>query len=223
MQNFTIARENMIESQVRPNGITDQRLIAAMSKVPREQFVPDNLKSIAYMDEDIALPVGEGGTRRYLLEPMAFARLVQAAKVQADDIVLDVGGGTGYSAAVLGQLAQTVVAIESDGALVQTANENMLRLEASNVAIIESALKDGYAAEGPYDAIIINGRVGVVPEDLLAQLADGGRLVAVVGTTDVAQARVYTRSGSQIADRHVFDASIPALSEFDQPNPGFRF
>ncbi|MDX1718208.1 MAG: protein-L-isoaspartate O-methyltransferase [Anderseniella sp.] len=223
MQNFTIARENMIESQVRPNGITDQRLIAAMSKVPREQFVPDNLKSIAYMDEDIALPVGEGGTRRYLLEPMAFARLVQAAKVQADDIVLDVGGGTGYSAAVLGQLAQTVVAIESDGALVQTANENMLRLEASNVAVIESALKDGYAAEGPYDAIIINGRVGVVPEDLLAQLADGGRLVAVVGTTDVAQARVYTRSGSQIADRHVFDASIPALSEFDAPPPGFQF
>ena len=223
MQNFTIARENMIESQVRPNGITDQRLIAAMSKVPREQFVPDTLKSIAYMDEDIALPVGEGGTRRYLLEPMAFARLVQAAKVQADDIVLDVGGGTGYSAAVLGQLAQTVVAIESDGALVQTANENMLRLEASNVAVIESALKDGYAAEGPYDAIIINGRVGVVPEDLLAQLADGGRLVAVVGPTDVAQARVYTRSGSQIADRHVFDASIPALSEFDAPPPGFQF
>jgi hypothetical protein len=87
MQNFSIARENMIESQVRPNGITDQRLITAMSQVPREQFVPDNLKSIAYMDEDIALPVGEGGTRRYLLEPMAFARLVQAAKVEAGDIV----------------------------------------------------------------------------------------------------------------------------------------
>jgi protein-L-isoaspartate(D-aspartate) O-methyltransferase len=223
MQNFTIARENMIESQVRPNGITDRRLIEAMSQVPREQFVPDHLKPIAYMDEDIALPVGEGGSRRYLLEPMAYARLVQAARVQPGDIVLDVGGGTGYSAAVLSHLAQTVVAIESDAAMVQTANENMLRLEASNVAVVESGLKDGHAAEAPYDAIIINGRAAAIPDELLAQLADGGRLVAVVGTTDVAQARVYTRSGDQVADRHVFDASIPALAEFVAPPPGFQF
>lgn len=223
MQNFTIARENMIESQVRPNGITDHRLISAMSRVPREQFVPDSLKSIAYMDEDIALPMGEGGARRFLIEPMAYARLVQAAKVKPSDIVLDVGGGSGYSAAVLSHLAQTVVAIESDAALVQAANENMLRLEASNVAVVESSLKDGHSAEGPYDVIIINGRVGVVPDELLNQLADGGRLVAVVGATEVAQARLYTRSGDQVADRHVFDASIPALSEFDAPPAGFRF
>ena len=223
MLDYTVARENMIESQVRPNGITDRRLIDAMAAVPREQFVPAHLKPLAYMDEDIALVAGEGNSRRYLLEPMAYARMVQAAQISAGDLVLDIGAGSGYSAAVLSHLAQMVVAVESDAGLAKAANENLLRLEVSNVALVEAPLKAGYASEGPYNAIIINGRVEEVPEMLLDQLADGGRLVAVVGATDMARARVYTRSGNQIADRDVFDASIPALAEFDRPNPGFIF
>ena len=223
MLDYTVARENMIESQVRPNGITDRRLIDAMAAVPREQFVPAHLKPLAYMDEDIALVAGEGNSRRYLLEPMAYARMVQAARISADDLVLDIGAGSGYSAAVLSHLAQMVVAVESDAGLAKAANENLLRLEVSNVALVEAPLKAGYAAEGPYNAIIINGRVEEVPEMLLDQLADGGRLVAVVGATDMARARVYTRSGNQIADRDVFDASIPALAEFDRPQQGFTF
>ena len=223
MLDYSVARENMIESQVRPNGITDRRVIEAMGRVPREQFVPEHLRPIAYMDEDIALPVGEGGARRYLLEPMAFARMLQAARVQPTDLVLDIATGSGYSAAVLGHLAQTVVAVESDTALAQAANENLLRLETANVAVVEQPLTGGHAAEAPYDIIIINGRVAAVPEALLKQLADGGRLIAVVGTADVSQARVYTRSGDQVAERHVFDASIPALGEFDLPPAGFQF
>jgi len=223
MLDYTVARENMIESQVRPNGITDRRLIDAMAAVPREQFVPAHLKPLAYMDEDIALVAGEGNSRRYLLEPMAYARMVQAARISADDLVLDIGAGSGYSAAVLSHLAQMVVAVESDAGLAKAANENLLRLEVSNVALVEAPLKAGYASEGPYNAIIINGRVEEVPEMLLDQLADGGRLVAVVGATDMARARVYTRSGNQIADRDVFDASIPALAEFDRPQQGFTF
>lgn len=223
MLDYTVARENMIESQVRPNGITDRRLIDAMAAVPREQFVPAHLKPLAYMDEDIALVAGEGNSRRYLLEPMAYARMVQAARISADDLVLDIGAGSGYSAAVLSHLAQMVVAVESDAGLAKAANENLLRLEVSNVALVEAPLKTGYAAEAPYNAIIINGRVEEVPEMLLDQLADGGRLVAVVGATDMARARVYTRSGNQIADRDVFDASIPALAEFDRPQQGFIF
>ncbi len=223
MLDYTVARENMIESQVRPNGITDRRLIDAMAAVPREQFVPAHLKPLAYMDEDIALVAGEGNSRRYLLEPMAYARMVQAARISPEDLVLDIGAGSGYSAAVLSHLAQMVVAVESDAGLAKAANENLLRLEVSNVALVEAPLKAGYASEGPYNAIIINGRVEEVPEMLLDQLADGGRLVAVVGATDMARARVYTRSGNQIADRDVFDASIPALAEFDRPNPGFIF
>lgn len=223
MLDYNLARENMIESQVRPNGITSRPLIDAMAAIPREQFVPANLKPLAYMDEDVALPVGEGGARRYLIEPMAYARLVQTARVEPSDIVLDIATGPGYSAAVLGHLAQTVVAIESDPALVAQANENLLRLEVSNVAVIEAPLKDGHAAEAPYNAIIINGRVEQVPQALLSQLADGGRLVAVVGTTEMARARVYTRSGDQFAERDVFDASIPKLPEFDCPPAGFQF
>jgi len=223
MLDYSVARENMIESQVRPNGITDRRLIDAMSSVPREQFVPAHLKPIAYMDEDIALPSGEGATRRYLLEPMAYARMVQAARIDADDLVLDIGGGPGYSAAVLSHLAQMVVAVESDPVLAQAANENLMRLEVSNVAVVEAPLKDGHPAEAPYNAIIINGRVEEVPQTLLAQLADGGRLVAVVGSTDVSRACVFTRSGNQFAERDVFDASVPALVEFARPQPGFTF
>jgi len=223
MLDYSVARENMIESQVRPNGITDRRLIDAMSAVPREQFVPADMKSIAYMDDDLTLVGGEGGARRYLLEPMAYARMVQAARIAPGDLVLDVGSGSGYSAAVLSHLAQMVVAVESDAGLAKTANENLLRLEVANVAVVEAPLKDGYAGEGPYNAIIINGRVEEVPANLLDQLADGGRLVAVVGATDVARARVFTRSGNQIAERDVFDASIPSLPEFDKPQPGFTF
>lgn len=223
MLDYSVARENMIESQVRPNGITDRRLIDAMAAVPREQFVPAHLKPLAYMDEDITLVAGEGNSRRYLLEPMAYARMVQAARIAPGDLVLDIGAGSGYSSAVLSHLAQMVVAVESDEGLAKAANENLLRLEVANVALVEALLKTGYASEGPYNAIIINGRVEEVPATLLDQLADGGRLVAVVGATDVARARVFTRSGNQIAERDVFDASIPALAEFDRPNPGFTF
>ena len=223
MLDYSVARENMIESQVRPNGITDRRLIDAMAAVPREQFVPAHLRSIAYMDEDIALVAGEGSSRRYLLEPMAYARMVQAARIAPGDLVLDIGTGSGYSAAVLSHLAQMVVAVESDAGLAKAANENLLRLEVANVAVVEAPLKDGYAGEGPYNAIIINGRAEEVPATLLDQLADGGRLVAVVGATDVARARVFTRSGEQIAERDVFDASIPPLSEFNRAPQGFTF
>jgi protein-L-isoaspartate(D-aspartate) O-methyltransferase len=223
MLDYSVARENMIESQVRPNGITDRRLIDAMAAVPREQFVPAHLKPLAYMDEDITLVAGEGNSRRYLLEPMAYARMVQAVRIAPGDLVLDIGPGSGYSSAVLSHLAQMVVAVESDEGLAKAANENLLRLEIANVALVEAPLKTGYASEGPYNAIIINGRVEEVPSTLLDQLVDGGRLVAVVGATDMARARVFTRSGNQIAERDVFDASIPALAEFDRPNPGFIF
>jgi protein-L-isoaspartate(D-aspartate) O-methyltransferase len=223
MLDFSVARENMIESQVRPNGITDRRVIDALAVVPREQFVPEAMKSLAYMDNDIALPVGEGGARRYLLEPMAYARMLQAARVKPGDIVLDVAGASGYSAAVLSFLAQTVVMIESDPALIQMANENLLRREAANVVTIETALPGGHPAEAPYDVIIINGRVAAVPDDLLNQLSPEGRLIAVVGMTDVSQARVYTRSGGTFTYRHAFDASVPSLNEFNPAPAGFRF
>ena len=121
MIDYAIARENMIESQVRPNGITDARVIDAMSEIPREVFVPEDIKSLAYMDEDVPLSVGSDGRKRHLMEPMAFARMLQAAAIQPDECVLDVGCATGYSSAVLSRLAQLVVSVEEDADLAEAA------------------------------------------------------------------------------------------------------
>ena len=223
MIDYATARENMIESQVRPNGITDTGVIDAMADVPREVFVPETVSSLAYMDEDVPLATGSNGRKRYLMEPMAFARMLQAAAIKPEDCVLDVGCATGYSSAVLSRLAQLVVAVEDVSDLADAANENLLRLEINNVAVFNSAVNEGHRAEAPYDVIIINGRAEQVPEALLAQLADGGRLVAVVGDTDTAQALVYTKANDVVASRYVFDATIPVLPGFEKTEPGFVF
>ncbi len=223
MIDYVVSRQNMIESQVRPNGITDSRLIDAMAAVPRERFVPQPMMSLAYMDEDVPLATGIHGRKRFLMEPMAFARLVQAAAIQPGDIVLDVGCGTGYSTAVLSRLAQLVVALEEDQALAEAANENAARLELNNAAVFNASMTDGHAGEAPYNVIIINGRVEEIPAKLLGQLADGGRLVAVVGRSDTAQAMVHTRSGDVFASNYAFDASIPVLPGFEAADPGFVF
>lgn len=223
MIDYATARENMIESQVRPNGITDARVIEAMSEIPREVFVPDDIKSLAYMDEDVPLRVGSDGRKRHLMEPMAFARLLQAAVIQPHECVLDVGCAAGYSSAVLARLAQLVVAVEEDAELAEAANQNLLRLQINNVAVFNSAMHEGHQAEAPYDVIVINGRVGQIPDGLLSQLADGGRLVAVVGETETAQALVYTKARDVTAPRYVCDASIPQLPGFEKADPGFVF
>ena len=223
MIDYAIARENMIESQVRPNGITDARVIDAMSEVPREMFVPEDIRSLAYMDEDVPLSVGSDGKRRHLMEPMAFARLLQAAMIQPDECVLDIGCAAGYSSAVLSKLSQLVVAVEEDADLAEAANQNLLRLQINNVAVFNSSMHEGHQAEAPYDVIIINGRVGEVPGGLLSQLNEAGRLVAVVGETDTAQALVYTKAGDVTAPRYICDASIPPLPGFEKADPGFVF
>jgi len=223
MIDYAIARENMIESQVRPNGITDARVIDAMSETPREVFVPEAVNSLAYMDEDVPLATGSDGRKRYLMEPMAFARMLQAAAIQPEECVLDIGCATGYSSAVLSKLAQLVVAVEEVSELADAANENLLRLQINNVAVFNTAINEGHRAEAPYDVIILNGRAGQVPENLLSQLADGGRLVAVVGDADMAQALVYTKANDVIASRYAFDATIPILPGFEKSEPGFVF
>lgn len=223
MIDYAIARENMIESQVRPNGITDARVIDAMSEIPREVFVPEGIKSLAYMDEDVPLSVGSDGRKRHLMEPMAFARMLQAAAIQPDECVLDVGCATGYSSAVLSRLAQLVVSVEEDADLAEAANQNLLRLQINNVAVFNASMHEGHQAEAPYDVMIVNGRAGQIPDSLLSQLADGGRLVAVVGDTDTAQTLVFTRTGDLTASQYVCDASIAMLPGFEKTDPGFVF
>jgi len=223
MADFKTARMNMIESQIRPNGITDGRIIAAMSAVPREIFVPPEKQSVAYMDEDVLLE-GPGDTApRFLMEPMAFARLVQLAAIQPGDFVLDIGCASGYSIAVLAHLAQSAIAVEQDGALADTASDNLNKLELSNAAVLNVPHADGCADQAPFDAVVISGRVPIVPQKLLDQLKDGGRLVAVVGEAPLAQAHLWTRHGDTFASRVDFDATVCALPGIDIERPAFTF
>ncbi len=216
MTDFDIARANMVASQVRPNGITDHRIVAAMAAIGRENFVPQGRRDIAYIDDDVEIADG-----RYLTEPMVFARLVQLAEIKPEDKILHVGAATGYGTAVLARLASRVVALESDAGLAAMARDNLAG--ASGVTVAEGSLAEGRKADGPFDVIVIEGRVAEVPEALLAQLADGGRLVAVVGEGEPAKASIWTVKGKARAIRAAFDAAIPALPGFAGKQPAFVF
>lgn len=218
MTAFETARMHMIESQLRPNGVADERVLAAIAKIPRELFVPERLQSVAYIDDD--LPLGGG---RYLMEPMVAARLVQAAAVERSDIALVVGAGAGYEAAVLAQLARAVVALEEDPTLARRARDAFVDLSIANVSVVEGPLTTGHRARAPYDVILCGGAIAKVPQEIVTQLAEGGRLVAVVKPTDgVGRATLATRTGGVIAQRVMFDAATPLLPGF-QPKPAFVF
>ncbi len=222
MTDYAAARANMIESQVRPNGITDRRIIAAIEGIAREAFVPDSRKPVAYMDGDIQLAPANGtGGPRFLIEVMAFARMLQQAGLKPADKALVVGAATGYGAAVIASLASQVVALESNPELLTQARVNLRHI--ANVKIVEGRLEAGAKADAPFDVIVLEGRVADVPQALLAQLADGGRLIAVVGETEMAKACVFTSAGGVVAVRDVFDASVAELPGFGKKKPAFVF
>jgi protein-L-isoaspartate(D-aspartate) O-methyltransferase len=209
---YELARRNMVESQVRTNRVTHAGLIEAMETIPREKFVPENLAGIAYVDE--AIPLGDG---RFIMEPMVLALLLQTAEIDSDDVVLMVGCGSGYSAAIVARLAATVVAVEDNAALAQQATENLVAMEVDNVAIMESPMVDGNAKQGPYDAIIFSGAVGEIPDAIVRQLADGGRLVAVIAKGDgLGKGTLVQKFGSSVVSREVFDAGTPVLPGFEK-------
>ena len=216
---FEAARHNMVESQIRTNQVTDPRIIDAMAEIPREVFVPEARKGVAYVDE--ALPIGGG---RHLMEPMVLARLIQVAEVGTGDVVLDVGCASGYSAAVLARLATTVVALECDPALAARATSVLAELGIDGAAVVEGPLEDGYSGQGPYDAIFFGGGIADVPPAIADQLAEGGRMVAVIGGDERTPGRgtLITRLGGRLSRRDIFDCGTPPLPGF-APEPAFVF
>jgi protein-L-isoaspartate(D-aspartate) O-methyltransferase len=218
MTDYAAARLNMVESQIRPNRVTDPRVVGAMFELPRERFVPDALRGIAYVDEDVPL-----GANRFLMEPMVLARLLQTARIEAGDTVLDVGCGTGYGAAVMAQMAARVVALESDAALARQAQTVLSALGVGNVEVVTGPLNQGYARGAPYNVIVFSGAVQHVPAAIIEQLAEGGRLVAVVATPgEPGRATMFTKVAGALSHRVVFDAGSRLLPGFEL-EAGFAF
>ncbi len=218
MVDFATARLNMVESQSRTNKVTDPHLLDAFETTPRERFVPEPLRGIAYIDEDVAL-----GGERFVMEPMVLARLLQAARPGPGDVALDLGCGSGYATAILSRLVATVVALEVDAALAAAANQTLEELEIDNAVVVEGRLAEGYPKQAPYNVILLNGAVSEVPLAIADQLAEGGRLVTVVSVgAGLGRATLMRRDSGVISSRILCDASVPVLPGFEAA-PGFVF
>ena len=214
---FGAARRNMIECQIRPNKVVDEALLASMGEAPREQFLPDSLRAVAYVDEDLKL-----NDERCMLEPMVLARLLQELFLTPGDAVLDIASGTGYAAAIMARLAGSVFALEADTDLQARATELFSELALDNIVPVDGDLNAGCPEHAPFNAILIEGAVDAVPKAILDQLAEGGRLIAIVMENRIGRATLYRKDAGHLSRRTIFDANAPVLKSFRNPT-GFKF
>jgi len=218
---FSELRIKMVDGQVRTTDVTSAPLLEALLSVPREVFVGDRQRDLAYIDADVRIADGTHGAR-YLMEASPLAKLMQLAEISPTDSALDVGCGSGYASAILSRLARSVVALESDSALAQTAASTLSGLGCGNVTVVQGALAQGHAAKAPYDVIFVGGSVENVPAPLLDQLAEGGRLVAVEGQGNSGVARLFFKAGGVVTGRWAFNAAIKPLPGFEREH-AFEF
>lgn len=214
---FKAARAALIDSQVRTNDVHERRLIAALAETPRELFVPENRRELAYVDAAV-----ETGPGRHLWAVRDFAKLALAADIQEGDRVLDIAPGTGYSSAVFAKLAASVSALEQDEAAAGALRNILMKAGATGVDVGAGPLKAGRPGRAPFEVIFVNGAVEDVPAAWLEQLAEGGRLAVVVSEGAVRKARIYTRSGGKTSFRTPFESAAPALPGFERAE-AFRF
>jgi protein-L-isoaspartate(D-aspartate) O-methyltransferase len=206
---------------VRASDVTDIGIIDAMLEVPREAFVPQSQRALAYLDLD--LDVSEGGaTKRFLIKPAVLAKMLQAAEIEDTDNVLVVGCATGYSAAVVAKLAARVTATEGEPALAAKARDILAGLGFGNVTVQAAAAAEGDPANAPYDVIVLDGATGVIPDTVYRQLKNGGRLVGVFAMTQPPRAAIVTRSHDDFGHRALFDAVAPVLPGLERL-PAFVF
>lgn len=219
MTDFALARRNMVEGQLRPNRVTNAQLLAEIGTLPRERFLPEGLRSVAYSDEDV--PLGNG---RYLMEPMVLARLIQTLQPRESDRALVVASGRGYGAALLARLVKSVIAVESDPVLAAAAKQTAKELGLANIEQKIGQMEAGAAASAPYDVVLIEGAVRQVPQAIIDQLVDGGRLATIVAGAPGAlgTAQIFVKEGGVASGRPIFDAGTPTLPGFAPP-PRFTF
>jgi protein-L-isoaspartate(D-aspartate) O-methyltransferase len=216
MTDFSSRRVMMVDTQVRPSDVTKFPIIAAMLAVPREHYVPDALREAAYMGENLVL-----AANRVVLEPRTLAKILDALDIQPGDLVLDLGCGLGYSAAVIARLADAVVAVEEDPALAAEAQRTLSLEGVDNAAVIVGPLAQGSPRHGPYDVITIQGGVEVLPEALIAQLKEGGRLAAVFMDGALGTVRIGYKVDGVVTWRFAFHGAAPVLPGFEAGR-GFR-
>ncbi|MBD8049150.1 protein-L-isoaspartate O-methyltransferase family protein [Limnohabitans radicicola] len=208
------ARFNMIEQQIRPWEVLDPQVLALLSVVRREDFVPLAHKALAFVDMEI--PLGNG---QVMLAPRVQARLLQDLALQKTDKVLEVGTGSGFMAALLAHQAASVLSLEIDAGLATQAQKNLYKAGVENVTVRQADGSQGAAADGPFDAILLSGSVAEVPQALLAQLKVGGRLVAIVGQEPMMRATVVTRtSETAFTTTQPWDVNTARLAGFNEPS-----
>ncbi len=210
MTDFSAARDAMIESQIRTSDVTDLAVLAAFRSIARETFVPTARKALAYADCHVETDAG-----RTMLSPRDLAKMVQAVEIEPNDVVLDLACGRGYSSAILAQLADTVVGLETDEAAVERATELLVESDVSNAAIVQGDLKSGAAEHGPFNVIFVGGAVPAVHQPWFSQLANGGRIVCIIQNGPVGRVTVFTKSGDAIGQKVIFDSSAPYLPGFE--------
>ncbi|WP_428545704.1 protein-L-isoaspartate O-methyltransferase family protein [Profundibacter sp.] len=212
MSDYSTRRTMMVDTQVRPSDVTKFPIIEAMLDVPREAYVPDNKREEAYVSENVAL-----GSTRVMLEPRTFAKLLDGLDISPDETVLDIGCGLGYSTAIIARLAEAVVAVEDDAEMAAEAQQTLSSNDVDNAAVIENKLSEGAAKHGPYDVIMIEGGVEVVPAEILAQLKDGGRIGCIFMEDALGVARIGYKIDGDVTWRFAFNASAPVLPGFEAP------
>jgi len=220
MVDFSALRQRMVDNQIRPSAVTDPDVIRAFLAMPRERFVAEEEKPFAYADRELLM--SRSAPQRRMMIPVQLARLVQALPLGPEAKVMVVGSGSGCSAAVLAELAGSVVALEEDAGLASMARERLMELGATNVRVVEGKLVEGWPAEAPYDGILVDGAVEVVPDALIAQLRPGGSLAAIVRLERISRAMLYERVGEGAAKWPLFEAWATLLPGF-QRKPEFVF
>ncbi|MEX0306644.1 MAG: protein-L-isoaspartate O-methyltransferase [Ruegeria sp.] len=209
MTDFAARRLTMVDTQIRPSDVTKFPIIDAMLTVARENFVPDSQREAAYVGDLVEL-----GGGRCLLEPRTLAKMLDTVNISKDEVVLDIAPGLGYSTAIAAQMAELVVAVEADESFAAESQTLLMEADVDNAIVHEGPLEQGAVEHGPYDVIMIQGGVEQLPDTLLDQLKDGGRIVCLFMQGDLGTVRVGFKSSGRVSWRYAFNASAPILPAF---------